>query len=99
MNHCVNVLLLLVVTSTVVRGGYVIDLTDATFKDAIAKNNNIMVAFYSPRCGYSRMLLPEYEKAAATLQYYSPSITVAKVFCNQKLEKENNPANILDTTI
>ena len=55
----------------------IIILTDSTFEKAISKYENILVAFYSPLCGYCIKLNPELEKASKTL--LNENIKIAKV--------------------
>ena len=55
----------------------IIILTDSTFEKAISKYENILIAFYSPLCGYCIKLIPELEKASKTL--LNENIKIAKV--------------------
>merc|ERR1719427_462990 len=73
--------LLIFLTTHVACNAYVRTLTDATFMEGISSNNILLVAFYSPRCGHSRRMLPHYRRAAATLQKHSPPVPLAKVNC------------------
>ena len=62
-------------------------LKDTTFEKAISKYENILVAFYSPWCGYCIKLIPELEKASKTL--LQENIKVAKIDAT----KEKNISN------
>ncbi len=54
-----------------------IEITDASFdRDVISFPGPIMVEFYSPRCGYSRMLAPVTEELAAE---YAGRIRIGKL--------------------
>jgi protein disulfide-isomerase A1 len=64
----------------------VLVLTDDTFADAIANNDNIMVEFYAPWCGHCKKLVPEYAQVATELK---GTVPVAKVDCTTEKETCN----------
>ena len=62
-------------------GSSVIELTDNSFVEEIAKHDLILVEFFAPWCGHCKNLAPEYSSAAAKLESTSPSIPLANVEC------------------
>jgi len=55
---------------------HVLELTDATFDETVAKSAVLLVDFWAPWCGPCRMIAPVIEEIAAEL---AGSVTVAKV--------------------
>jgi len=58
-------------------------LTQKTFDNVVAENENTLVEFYAPWCGHCKALAPEYEKAAKTLK---GKATLAKVDCTAEAD-------------
>ncbi len=57
----------------------VLELTDATFEDAIKKNEVIMVKFLAPGCGHCQAFAPEYQKAAQGLKEMGKPYVLAEM--------------------
>ncbi|GFS13877.1 protein disulfide-isomerase [Elysia marginata] len=68
-------------SSGFIFGGDVLVLTKENIGEALVENENLLVMFYSPRCGYSRMLLPNFESAAAMLVEQHIPVKLGKVDC------------------
>ena len=57
----------------------VLELTDNTFDEAIAKHDYLLVQFYAPWCSYCKEMEPEYDAAAAALAAQDPPLTIARI--------------------
>lgn len=55
---------------------HVLELTDATYDETVAKSSVLLVDFWAPWCGPCKMIGPIIEEIAAEL---AGSVTVAKV--------------------
>ncbi|MBW0497879.1 hypothetical protein O181_037594 [Austropuccinia psidii MF-1] len=64
----------------------VVDLTVDDFQSTVDAHTLIMIQFMTPWCRYCKSLIPEYERAAKTLQ--SRNITLAKLDCSVPAEAE-----------
>jgi thioredoxin 1 len=53
----------------------VVELTDATFEQAVADNDLVLIDFWAPWCGPCRSFAPIYEKIAER----HPDVVFAKV--------------------
>jgi protein disulfide-isomerase A1 len=57
----------------------VLVLTDATFDEAVAQNDALLVEFYAPWCGHCKSLAPEYDKAAKALSDAGSAAKLSKI--------------------
>ncbi|KAK2633991.1 hypothetical protein Ddye_028783 [Dipteronia dyeriana] len=65
----------------------VVELSDQNFSHFVAKNRYVMVAFYAPRCYWSKKLAPEY--AAAATQMKGSEVVLAKVDATREIRLAN----------
>lgn len=84
INHLVSILLFAAGFRASDVASNVLDLTEATFDDAIV-SGLIMVEFFAPWCGHCKALAPKYEEAADTLAKLYPDtpVKLAKVDCTE----------------
>ncbi|CAL9115979.1 protein disulfide-isomerase-like [Musa acuminata AAA Group] len=72
----------------VAEPSFVITLDASNFSETVSKHDFIVVEFYAPWCGHCKKLAPEYEKAALVLSENDPPIALAKIDCNENVNKE-----------
>ncbi|CAL9114412.1 unnamed protein product [Musa textilis] len=72
----------------VAEPSFVITLDASNFSESVSKHDFIVVEFYAPWCGHCKKLAPEYEKAALVLSENDPPIALAKIDCNENVNKE-----------
>ncbi|KAJ8493461.1 hypothetical protein OPV22_015182 [Ensete ventricosum] len=72
----------------VAEPSFVITLDASNFSETVSKHDFIVVEFYAPWCGHCKKLAPEYEKAASVLSENDPPIALAKIDCNEDVNKE-----------
>ncbi|CEL92726.1 unnamed protein product [Vitrella brassicaformis CCMP3155] len=58
------------------------EATEADFDEHIKENPYVVVMFYAPWCFWSKMLLPEFDIAAANLTVHDPPVKLIKVDCD-----------------
>jgi len=84
-------MLLLALLFSLSLGG-IVELTEDTFLDNVKDGDVWAVAFYSPTCGFCKMIEPEWERFAAEVDEDELPITVARINVKESpgLSKEHN---------
>ncbi|KAK3802462.1 hypothetical protein RRG08_033101 [Elysia crispata] len=67
-------------------GGDVLVLKQDNFANALTENDFLLVMFYSPKCGYSRILSPNFDTAASLLSDEDIPIKSGKVDCTEEVQ-------------
>ena len=57
----------------------VLELTNATFEDAIKNNDVIMVKFFAPGCAHCKAFAPEYQRAARIIKDMGKTYVLAEM--------------------
>ncbi|CEM10172.1 unnamed protein product [Vitrella brassicaformis CCMP3155] len=65
------------------KGSMAMEVSQADFDKHIKESPYVMVMFYAPWCYWSRMLLPDYDKAAEKLAMHDPPVKLIKVDCTR----------------
>ena len=90
----IGFLVILVATGLVSADSDVLTITDATYDEAMANYEFLLVKFYAPWCGHCKRLHPEWEKAATALKEKGSKARIADVDCT--VEKTSATKNSID---
>jgi hypothetical protein len=73
--------LLVLVLGAAAAAAEVLELTDSSLDEYLAKADSALVMFYYPTMFGNTAFFSEYEKAAAALQAAKPTLSIARVGC------------------